>query len=352
MRSCLHLSLLRSPRHLLFTMFKRRYPRAESPAGFLTGVFLYLRRLVLDAPLLWPTVLHWASVLLMTRTTTAFAWDSRSYHREPTFCVARRRPVRSIVGRLYAHERDGGEGGDTDPLGSRPSTRTTPPIGTQGFGIRFLGKGSQATVRPGVILVAPQHEFHHFYRHAAIFVHAMGIDDRYSREGEQDYVIRGVILDHPTPFTLGEMMFSPNSTESTDPTTDTSNPLYRNFLFRGGDKGGDGVMILHKYGFGQAVRNADEMEAGVPSFSHGGWDAALDLAETSSTSVSDDFKFFFNYCEFTERELEQMFDDEEDGDGWMSVEALDPELVLSSDWDRGELWRRLRNAVSQMGDFN
>ena len=72
--------------------------------------------------------------------------------------------------------------------------------------MRFLGKGDRAIVRTGCVLVAPVHEYHHYYRKAAIFIHAMGEDD--DKGGV--YVVRGVILDHPTPFTVGEMIMNAN----------------------------------------------------------------------------------------------------------------------------------------------
>ena len=61
---------------------------------------------------------------------------------------------------------------------------------------RFLGKGENAIVRTGVVLIAPLHEYHHFYRNSAIFIQGMGENE------EGLYVIRGLIIDHPTPFTL------------------------------------------------------------------------------------------------------------------------------------------------------
>lgn len=61
---------------------------------------------------------------------------------------------------------------------------------------RFLGKGENAIVRKGAVLVAPVHEYHHFYRNSAIFIQDMGENE------EGLYVIRGLIIDHPTPFPL------------------------------------------------------------------------------------------------------------------------------------------------------
>ena len=51
--------------------------------------------------------------------------------------------------------------------------------------IKYLGSGPDAIVRPGVVLVAPDHEYDHFLMKSAVFVYAIGLDDN------QDMVIRG-----------------------------------------------------------------------------------------------------------------------------------------------------------------
>ena len=143
--------------------------------------------------------------------------------------------------------------------------------------IRFLGRGKNAIVRPGCVLISPKHEFHHFYRRSAILIHAMGESDD---DRDDDYLIRGLILDHPTPFTLKEMMDQHQSV--------VENPLGENFLFRGGDKGGDGVLLLHA--------NADlgRPQIGLSGLYQGGWQEALQLCQSQSASA-EDFKAFFNY---------------------------------------------------------
>lgn len=191
--------------------------------------------------------------------------------------------------------------------------------------INFLGRGANALVREGVVLVAPTHEFHHFYREAAIFVFAIGENE------SGDLMIRGVILDHPTPFTLEEMMENSMLKDTT---------LKDNLLFRGGDTGAEQVIMLHKHeGIGQSA-------VGTSGIFQGGFNEAIEACK-QGTVDSSDFKLFFNYCEFTEATLEEMLDSTEDGDSWMSVE-VDPSFVLDAEWDRGGACRRLRNVVRQM----
>lgn len=53
--------------------------------------------------------------------------------------------------------------------------------------VRYLGSGPDAIIRPGVVLVAPVHEYDHFLMKAAVFVYAIGLDDN------EDMVIRGEV---------------------------------------------------------------------------------------------------------------------------------------------------------------
>jgi hypothetical protein len=58
----------------------------------------------------------------------------------------------------------------------------------------FLGKAANAIVRPGVVLVAPSFEFSTYLRESAVFVYAMGYDERLEAD-----VIWGVVIDYPLP---------------------------------------------------------------------------------------------------------------------------------------------------------
>jgi hypothetical protein len=251
------------------------------------------------------------------------------------------------------------------------------------FSFRFLGRGRNAIVRPGCVLVAPSNEYHHFYRRAAIFIYGMGVDTERNSDAattsddddaDDDFLIRGLIIDFPTPFTLAEMM---NHNARI-----VSNPLGNNFLFRGGDKGGDGVILLHNqkspfkkrmeqallekgiyvYNDGEKEQEKAENsnEIGTSGIYQGGWDAALEAClavatadeTSSSSSVIDNYKAFFNYCEFTEKELEDMLDsrgsdpDNSNYDVWMSLE-VEADFILNQTWDRGDAWKRLRKAVRE-----
>lgn len=193
--------------------------------------------------------------------------------------------------------------------------------------VRFLGRGSNAIVRPGVVLLAPAEEFHHFLREAAVFVYAMGLDEH------DVYVIRGVIIDHPTPFTIGEMMDQSEEDES-------GNRLFKNLLYRGGDLGGEAAFMLHSDE--RLAQIADLEMVGTSGIFEGGFEHAMSNGENLDPSKA---KFFFHNMEFTEQELENMLEDpQDDGDAWVSVE-VSPEYILSSEYDRGDAWARLRNAV-------
>jgi hypothetical protein len=198
----------------------------------------------------------------------------------------------------------------------RPSLETTQLFSSDPdqSSIRFLGKGSNAIVRPGVVLLAPAEEFHHYLRESAVFIYAMGTDDN------DEYIIRGVILDNSTPFTIGEMMENK-----------VSGGVYENLIFRGGESGGQEAFCLH------SVDSLDLEEIGTSNIYQGG--------EIDKIDDPSKVKFFFNYMEFFEQELEDMLEIiHEDGDGWTSVE-VPPEIVLGSDYGKGEVWSRLRNII-------
>jgi putative AlgH/UPF0301 family transcriptional regulator len=200
--------------------------------------------------------------------------------------------------------------------------------------IRFLGKGPHAMVRPGVVLVAPANEFHHFYRQAAIFIYSIDEDND---DDDDTTLIRGVILDHPTPFTAAEMMDESYSLQN-------NHPLASLLLFRGGDKGDARLTVLHT-----------RHELGLPCIGTtgihvGGWTALVQAFGTTTTTntAEGQCKLFFGHCEFTANELASMLDpiDASTGDAWMSVE-MDASLILNADYDRGDCWKRIRNVLQQ-----
>jgi hypothetical protein len=98
--------------------------------------------------------------------------------------------------------------------------------------IQLLGQGVNAPIQPGVVLLAPSYEHSHFLKHAAIFIYAMGTDEIY-----KDTVVRGVLLDHPTAFSMGEMC--PGS---------VFGELAHKTLFTGGNQGKDSAMLFHSLG--------------------------------------------------------------------------------------------------------
>jgi Uncharacterized ACR, COG1678 len=196
-----------------------------------------------------------------------------------------------------------------------------------GHPIRSGGAGPDAVVRVGTVLLAPKEEYHHFYREAAIFLYEMG---QFYDETEE-YIIRGVILDHPTPFTVGEMIpaLAPSF-------------LATHKVFRGGDQGKeDSVLLLHN----QPSWAAESSEIGADTGIYRGGAGSLAVTTVDDTAVSA--RVFFNYCEFTEAQIEAYFADPDRDDPWMALE-VDPALVWNEDWGRGDCWRYLRNSMVQL----
>jgi len=190
--------------------------------------------------------------------------------------------------------------------------------------IRYLGSGDDAIIRPGVVLVAPVHEYDHFLMRSAVFIHAIGLDD------QENVIIRGVVIDHPTAFTIGEM--SPN----------VMGKLSDNLLFRGGYDGSDSAMMLHSAGGPNGPIKSDTM-IGTSGIFEGGIVSAMESVDAGAIEP-DRCKFFFNYMQFTQKELDNMFGGVEDGDAWVSLE-IPADYVLNSDYERGQLWSKLRNVI-------
>jgi len=210
--------------------------------------------------------------------------------------------------------------------------------------IRFLGRGMNAIVRPGCVLLAPAEEFHHYLRQSAVFIYAMGTDD------DDAYVIRGVIIDNMTPWTMGEMIkIQRDENDENSSSSNGSGSIYDNLICKGGDTGGEDVFCLHSVadintaGAGGVGAGTVLEEIGTSTLYQGG-----DLQKLSKEDPSK-VKFFFNYMEFLEQELEEMLDiTHEDGDSWMSVE-VSPEIVLNTNYEKGECWTRLRSAIRRNG---
>ena len=153
----------------------------------------------------------------------------------------------------------------------------------------------------------------------------MGEDEDY----DNTYVIRGAIIDHPTPFTLAEMAESSLLKGGIE-----NNPLANNLIYRGGDKGADSVFMLHNQ---ESIGGGNMI--GTSGIFQGGLSDALEACQ-SGTAGAEDFKFYFNFCQFTEEQLESMLAD----DPWISAE-IPSQYVLSAEWDRGDCWRQLRNSL-------
>ena len=182
---------------------------------------------------------------------------------------------------------------------------------------------------------------------SAIFIHAIGIDEY------DECVIRGVIIDHPSAFTMGEM-------------GNVCGTLAHNMLFRGGDVGNDSAILLHSYGhectsfdnndsnsssYNKAKTETIQIECGdmigTSGIYEGGLQSAMDYANEGLVDP-ERFKFFFNYVQFSEVELENILKEvDSDGDAWTSLE-VPTEFILNNDFDKGDAWSYLRNQLKQM----
>ena len=122
-------------------------------------------------------------------------------------------------------------------------------------------------------------------------------------------------------------------------------PLSQNVLFRGGRFGRDTAMMLHSSGGPDGPIPSGSM-IGSSGIYEGGVVSAMEFVD-SGLIEPNRCKFFFNYMEFRELELEDMFAGVEDGDAWVSLE-IPPEFVLDSNLERGEMWSKLRNNIREI----
>jgi len=193
-------------------------------------------------------------------------------------------------------------------------------------------------VRPGVVLVAPVHEYNHYLMRSAVFIHGIGVDD------EGQHVTRGVIIDQPTAFSMGEMGGG-----------SVYGLLAQNILFQGGDVGNDSAMLLHSCGKDMPCVTEEDKASriecgemiGTSGIYEGGLQTAMDLADDGLIDP-EKFKFFFNYVEFTDMELEIMLAAKDsEGDAWFSVE-VSPSMIMGSEYSRGEAWKYLRRQLKKI----
>ena len=104
--------------------------------------------------------------------------------------------------------------------------------------------------------------------------------------------------------------------------------------------GGESAFMLHSDE--GVAKTADQEMVGTSGIYQGGFEHTL-----STDFDTEKAKFFFHFMEFTEQELENMLNDSEsDGDPWVSME-IPSDMVLSSEYDRGDAWARLRNIARQ-----
>jgi hypothetical protein len=135
--------------------------------------------------------------------------------------------------------------------------------------IHYLGKGSDAIVREGCVLLPPTDEYQNFLMRTALWVYSMGWDD-----DNQEQLNRCVGLDNPTPFTMAEMMMQDKNNNDDTATSIQSSVLLQNLIYRGGNTGGDVAMMFH------SVSELERTEIGHSGMYEGGLEAAIRYVET------------------------------------------------------------------------
>jgi putative AlgH/UPF0301 family transcriptional regulator len=163
----------------------------------------------------------------------------------------------------------------------------------------------------GVVLLAQPSEFSHFLIRAAVLLF----------EYDPKTGAKGVILEKPTAFSMGEM--SP-----------TAGPFEPNVLFTGGEDGQDMAIMFHKYdldGFAKYIGSGIYV---------GGLKQARELVESYKAKPRD-FKFIFNYVMWGPAQLET-----ELKNGRWNLAKIPPDMVLEQAGGVGSLWSKARRALN------
>jgi putative AlgH/UPF0301 family transcriptional regulator len=156
----------------------------------------------------------------------------------------------------------------------------------------------------GVVIVASPEDYGHFTQKAAAVV----IE-------RSPAATKAVVLDRGSPFTIGEMTNMPMGI------------LGSNRLFRGGEDGKQACILLHEYDL------PGSQPIGDSGLMFGGLEAAMAAVERGELPASD-FKFFFNYMEYSVGALEEQVDR-----GKWNLAQLPNKIILSQDQNHDqELW--------------
>jgi putative AlgH/UPF0301 family transcriptional regulator len=169
-------------------------------------------------------------------------------------------------------------------------------------------------LKRGVVLLAQPDDHGHFVMRAAVLLFDHG-SDRGSR---------GVILEKPTAFTMGE-------------TTGNAGPFEANSVFLGGGDGSDTAIMLHKYdleGFAKYIGSGIYV---------GGLKQAREMVESFKAKPKD-FKFVFNTLEWAPGQLER-----EVADGRWDLVHVPPHMITEQGPELGKLWSKARNTLISQG---
>jgi putative AlgH/UPF0301 family transcriptional regulator len=161
----------------------------------------------------------------------------------------------------------------------------------------------------GCVLLAQPNDSSHFFVRASVFIF------QHSKEGGS----RGVILERPTAFTMGESSPGIGVFEG-------------NTLYMGGDDGSDTAIMLGRFELPGSCRYVG---SGIYI---GGIKSATELVK-SGGAVPKDFKFFFNNAEWGPGVLEKEIEA-----GRWDVVRMPPEDILSQDSGLS-LWNKARNKL-------
>lgn len=167
------------------------------------------------------------------------------------------------------------------------------------------------------LLVAPESEGGHLTNEGVVFIYQIN-----------DEEATGVVLQKPTTFTMNEM--APDFDDFDE-----------NVMYRGGEEGGQSVLMFHPHGDLDGCRNVGNgiFVGGVQNAKQAVW---------SGMKPASTFQFFFNHLTFSTVNLEGMLS--ENG-GWKVLrfpEQAMVDVVLSP--GEGEIWSQLHRRIKGVAE--
>ena len=173
----------------------------------------------------------------------------------------------------------------------------------------------ESPLAPGSVVASTPGSFDHYYLESLVLL----------IEHSEETGSVGVLLNHETPWTVGEM---------TGDTSTMGELMSENNLFLGGDAGRDTMLMVHSLPLLEGARPLGNTPLAI-----GGVREAVKLVSTGQL-VASKFKFFYKTVEFLPGQLQLQRED-----GMFEHVELSPSLLLQQSGQRS-MWHEVRQLMA------